>query len=820
MKNRFYRLVDRIQFFSLLLAIFLVPLVFFIGEQNSIIYSLLRLFQFDADLIAQGNQNIVLLKPILAQLLIYFAFATWLIEALERNEFKLPVTSLNEIMVGWLWWMILTILFVSPFWYFSIEEMGRYLAMILLFFLVQKLIYTKGRLKWALWTLFAAAILSTGLGWLQFIGQPIYNWGRGADVPLVSTFGNKNFLAGFLLLTTPVVFGCLLATKKLPMKIILGLLGLAQVYLIIATGTRTAFLGLLIAVAVFVFLTFRFFLMGTKRDIPQKWFAVALVLIVLTLGLVFYISPEGIIEDLAQVPDLQRGTQRVRWIMWTGSTRAALDKPLTGHGHGIFQLVFPNYRPRFYHRFRVSHNTRHSHNEYMEVIMETGVIGLAFFLLVMVVFSVLVYRFLYRSKSTFYSWIIIGLVSSIYGSLAQNFASVNLRWMSTTFTFWLIFSLAIAAIRIACDHTENRAKIKNNDRVTAKQNILPPLSWRTAAHFVILLLFSVTVYQFYEVFMGDLYLKQMNTRIHAVEAGQPGVDWTFPLESGEKSIEYNPYHLSALYKMAYVNLQLGDYRSAGEAYDRLTDLAPNYAQVHNNVALVHDYEGNPYRKLLHFEWATRLEDNRHNRFNMMEQHRREGLTERFSQHGLFVPRVAREDIYNETHLASVRLADRNFDRFEEQREEMTEMAQDALNAYTLLEEEWPAERSDLEDMLALWPVLEDPAGEMGLSVLARRQERDNPPSPLTVLGAAERLKELPDGEVAGMRQQYLQLTGAWVNELPEQPLWQLAYAHLLAQTGEVADAQQLVEPHEDEWADDERLLSALDYIRQQAGDPG
>jgi len=819
LKNRFYRLVDRIQFFSLLLAIFLVPLVFFIGEQNSIVYNLLRLFQFDADLIAQGNQNIVLLKPILAQLLIYFAFATWLIEALERNEFKLPSTSLNELMVGWLWWMILTILFVSPFWYFSIEEMGRYLAMILLFFLVQKLIYSKGRLKWTLWTLFAAAILSTGLGWLQFLGHPLYDWGQGADVPLVSTFGNPNFLAGFLLLTTPVIAGYLLGTKKLPMKIVLSLLVAAQVYLIFATGTRTAFLGLLVAVGIFVFLTFRFFIMGTEREIPAKWFGIAVILILVILAAVVYINPEGIIEDLAQVPDLQRGTQRVRWIMWTGSTRAALDKPLTGHGHGIFQLVFPNYRPRFYHRFRVSHNTRHSHNEFMEVIMETGVIGLAFFLLVMVVFSVLAYRFLYRSRSTFYSWLIIGLTSSIYGSLAQNFASVNLRWMSSTFTFWLIFSLTIAAIRIACDHAENRIQLKKK-QTSKRQKLLPPLSWRTGFHVVIGLIFLITVHQFYEVFMGDLYLKQMNTRIHAVEAGQPGVDWTFPLESGERSIEYNPYHLSALYKLAYVNLQLGNYQEAGEAYDRLTDLAPNYAQVHNNVALVHDYEGNPYRKLLHFEWATRLEDNRHNRFNMMEQHRREGLPERLSHHGLFVPRIAREDIYDKTHLASVNLADRNFDRFDDRREAMTEASQDALNSYTLLEEEWPVERRDLEDLLALWPVLEDPAGEMGLSVLARRQDRGRPPSPLTVLGAAERLKELPDEQAAGRRQQYLQLTGPWVNELPDQPLWQLAYAHLLAQTGEVEDALQLVEPHEDEWADDERLLSALEYIRQQAGDPG
>ncbi|MGM0380855.1 MAG: hypothetical protein ACQEP7_02615, partial [bacterium] len=85
MSGDFLRTVDRIQFFGLILAVVTVPVVFFIGPQNFILYRILRLV-FPRELLEHGNQEIVLLKPLLAQLIIYFMFILWLIEAVENTD--------------------------------------------------------------------------------------------------------------------------------------------------------------------------------------------------------------------------------------------------------------------------------------------------------------------------------------------------------------------------------------------------------------------------------------------------------------------------------------------------------------------------------------------------------------------------------------------------------------------------------------------------------------------------------------------------------------------------------------------------------------
>ncbi|MFB6357412.1 MAG: hypothetical protein ABEJ65_12975, partial [bacterium] len=167
--NRFSELINRIQFIGILLALIVVPTVFYVG-----------------------NQNIVILKPLFAQFSMYFLLALWLIDSLEKGEFSLPKNSLTAPVVCYMLWLVFTILVVSPFWHASIEEMGRYFAVFLLFFLVQKTHRSRSRVKWALWILVGVCIVTTLWGYIQqlykigYVDKTIIDWGRAV---IVSTFG-------------------------------------------------------------------------------------------------------------------------------------------------------------------------------------------------------------------------------------------------------------------------------------------------------------------------------------------------------------------------------------------------------------------------------------------------------------------------------------------------------------------------------------------------------------------------------------------------------------------------------------------------------
>jgi O-antigen ligase/tetratricopeptide (TPR) repeat protein len=776
MSVRFTRWIDRIQFFGLLAAVVLIPLV------------------FNTD-----NQNIVLLKPILAQSIAVFLFSLWLIDALERGSFKVVPTTLNYLIVAYLLWLLFTVVINPSFLYFSLEEINRYMSVFLFFFLAQKTIRSHTRLKWSLWILFAVSLVATGYGLLQYNGIQLIEWGRSV---LVSTFGNKNFFAGFLVLTTPLVIGYAFATRKLPIRILLVGLGLVQFFVIITTQTRTGFLAILVSGVLFLGLAVRF-VWWNRSDNRKLHLALGLVLLLL-IAVVFYMYlPENLTERLGTAFDLQKGTGRVRWIMWTGSTRAALDKPLAGFSHGSFQLSFPYYRPTFYHRFRVSHNTRHSHNEFLEVLMETGIVGLSLFLMIFVVLGAVTYRFLKRNNSWFYQWLVIGLISSIAGALAQNFASVNLRWMSSTFVFWYLVALLPVAFRLACGaDTQIDEVLAKSRSIKTSNRLLPSWSWKTVIHGLIGVVLAGVGYGFYNLIKGDLSLKRTNAMIRAAEQGR--ISWRRARAQGQRAVGYNPYNLSALYKLGYINLKIPDQAAAMDNYDHLTDLAPNYAQIHNNIALIHNNFDRPYRSLLHFEWATTLEDNFRNHLNLMRRYTQQNFTNRSLQHALSLTRIFQEDQRDRAHRGTVKLSNRNFSGlnntigeqkiFESQEKKL-------LSGLSFLSRKFPQSRIAMSDYAGSLRFTINPTGRRTMRrIFSINKSPDRMVSPLRFLALTTRLKGQSGNRDRAIRQQYLKVLTEWLQQHPDSdPLYRLAAADLYHQMGETQTARKAIQGYASEW---------------------
>lgn len=788
MSERLSRFIDRTQFLGFLCAIVLVPLVFNVQ-----------------------NQNIVLLKPILAQFIAFTLFALWIAESVERGTFRLVPTALDSPIVIYLLWIIATVFLNPKFLYFGLEELNRYLAVFLFFFLAQKTIRTHARLKWVLSILFAVCLVATGYGILQYLDVQLIDWGR--DV-LVSSFGNKNFFAGFLVITLPVVLGYGFATPKLPIRIILfGLTGI-QAFALLLTETRTGFLALLVAIALFVVLGIRFVWWPRIEDKKTTLMVVAVGLLAFSV-VIYALTPGDLFRRLSKAADLHQGTSRVRWIMWTGSSRAAIDRPITGHGHGSFQLTFPYYRPTMYHRFRVSHNTRHSHNEFLEILMETGTVGLSLFLLIFVVLGIVVFRFLKHNRSWFYQWLVIGLTAGVAGSLAQNFASVNLRWMSSTFLFWLVVSLIPATVRVA---SKAPSQFDELDRKTSGQSIrgskqlLPPLSWKTGVHLGIGLVLIGSFYGFYKMIMGDFKLKSANALIRFADRRR--ASWTEAEEEALEAVRYNPFNLSARYKLGYVYLKQPNYRKALRAYNQLTDLAPNYAQIHNNIALIHRNFDRPYTSLLHFEWATILEDNFRNHMNLMRRHDDENLTNRSLEHGLSVNRIFYEDQRDVAHRNAIRLSQDKFhSTFETNVSDLSEMRSNQLNALRFLGRNFRDIDGNFSQYVRLMENLMAPEDPGTVQNIIGRFEDSEMIDPLNFLALSTQMRGQDHQEITRIKKEYLRMLTEWINERSEtDPLYRLVIADLYAQIGETDTARKLLRGHPTEWGEDPYLSGIIERI--------
>ncbi|MDQ7857871.1 MAG: O-antigen ligase family protein [Armatimonadota bacterium] len=83
---------------------------------------------------------------------------------------------------------------------------------------------------------------------------------------------------------------------------------------------------------------------------------------------------ETVMRRLASVPSVEANEDR--WALWTAVPAIVRDHPVLGAGYGTFTRVWPRYRPKTF-----SEEKPTAHNVYLNFAAETGLVGLAAFLL-------------------------------------------------------------------------------------------------------------------------------------------------------------------------------------------------------------------------------------------------------------------------------------------------------------------------------------------------------------------------------------------------------------------------------------------------------
>jgi hypothetical protein len=258
-----------------------------------------------------------------------------------------------------------------------------------------------------------------------------------------------------------------------------------------------------------------------------------------------------------------------------------------------------------------------------------------------------------KIKNPYIRNIQIGLYCGIIGCLGHNLVSVNLRWTSTATSFWFIFGLSaalcysvksrITSFKLNFDNLKNKIKKFKEDEL-----------FRFGRYFLIAILSVVFIgYLAYCIVLtkSDFFLKQ-GMRIDYAPFPQPENydnddiyqqqlnQYINILNSCEyslrKSLVLYPFDLSSFYKIGYVYLQNGNilasknkipqaidsFHKAQDMYNEIIKLAPNYAQIHNNIGMLYQrlMNENPhykYRAMRQFEWATTLENNQRNHNNLI-----------------------------------------------------------------------------------------------------------------------------------------------------------------------------------------------------------
>ncbi|MCM8758964.1 MAG: O-antigen ligase family protein [Candidatus Omnitrophica bacterium] len=368
----------------------------------------------------------------------------------------------------------------------------------------------------------------------------------------ISTFGNPNFFAGHLLM--PIFLSVYFFKKKYgAVAILYFLITFAALAL---TKSRAAIFALLVASSFLIFLLLR------NHKIKYLKFLGFIVIIVLTLLLWNKIQTQF--------------TQDIRYYIWKGTWNLIKEKPVTGWGTGNFIFYYPYYRFREYFlRPQATPITNHPHCQYLEIWSENGIVGVVFFLLIIV----MAFHKGLRKHSQETEEIFLFASSGILAVLIDNILSTNLTNTSTAMYFWFLLGLCFS-------WNKNSKTIKITGLM---KNVLSIV--------IIVSMLALSVWKTYYRLVPEVYLKN---GIAAREAN----NFLSAIENYKKVCKINKSHVVALYKMAFAYGQIGDLKNAEGVYLKINnELFPHFAKTDANLGTLYMQVGDFKKAIYYYEKA-------------------------------------------------------------------------------------------------------------------------------------------------------------------------------------------------------------------------
>jgi len=369
-----------------------------------------------------------------ALLLVWWAVITY-----REAQGEIQWNPLNWPLLGFIAIGVLQLAFrwsANPF--LTRIELLRLAAYLIIFFLGQQAFRERADLVRLAWFLVFLGFSVGLLGIIQyFTSEGTIYWVRklsqGGDV--FGPYVNRNHFAGFVELVVPVGMALLLFRGlRRDLFALAGLLTILPIGALILSGSRGGIICFVFEVGVLVLLA------RTQRKRPEAPAMIGIAFVALAaFAFIAWLGAGRAIERFSKtrIGDL---TLSRRASMFRGAEHIFFDHPIKGVGLGTIVSVFPRYDTG-YDGFVVDH----VHNDYMEALAETGILGglcgLAFLWLL---FRGARESFLVE-QGHFSRAVHAGAIAAVCGILLHSFVDFNLHIPSNAIFFLLQAYLATSA---------------------------------------------------------------------------------------------------------------------------------------------------------------------------------------------------------------------------------------------------------------------------------------------------------------------------------------------------------------------------------------
>ncbi len=247
----------------------------------------------------------------------------------------------------------------------------------------------------------------------------------------------SNVTAAFLAQFTMFIWGFMQFPKRKRFRIygyiLVGLTLVATMY----TFSRAAYLAILFGVLI----------IGILKD--RK------LLLVLGVFLLVWqaVLPTAVRERVKMTEDsngqLEASAQE-RVDLWENAERAFLHSPIVGNGYATFQLG------------EHIDNLRDTHNWYVKVIVETGLVGFLLYLYLFQQMFAVSLRIFRKATDPLYRGLGLGLIAAMTACIISNFFGDRWTYIEITGLLWCLFGAAVRADQLMLtDSTEKPVRLES-----------------------------------------------------------------------------------------------------------------------------------------------------------------------------------------------------------------------------------------------------------------------------------------------------------------------------------------------------------------------
>ena len=567
------------------------------------------------------------LRPItLMELIVLFLTLIWLIKL--TVQFKIVKTPLNLPIIIFLFLIVSQILplpfslikllspntcvlyktyggslnwsSVSIYTYATKSEIFKFLTYVCVFFLVANNIKEKRQIEHLAITIIIVGFFMAILGIIQGISH------KNVWFPQLTQAGhsfgpyvNKNHFAGYMEMCIPLSLGFLTAYfthfrkehwRKLIEKepqiakfILLTFVTITLVGSLFFSLSRGGIVSFLLSM---VFLLDLFLIRKENKGIK-------ILIVFLTVSAIFLIWL-GIDPIIARLSSLLTPYETImpRGKVWEDSYQIIKDFPILGTGLGTYQYIFPKYKNKtgigLY---------EHAHNDYIEYLSDTGILGTLFLFGAIAYFLIKCLKIWRRRHYPYVLGLCLGGIIGTVSILFYSFVDFNLHVPANILVLFIVLALTHNILHLGHTCFTDR---REGETIVRHYSLNPKIKFISPIFFIIVLFLMSQILRIYraEQYFRKVDLNYLNSSVSLLHKA---------IKLVPDNAEYHYYLGKAYEKIGLKNASIEYIKLAQREYQRAISLKPTDAWYHLNLGWVYAKLGINLLAVKEIKFASKLD---------------------------------------------------------------------------------------------------------------------------------------------------------------------------------------------------------------------